>query len=107
MNEDKLIQRLSRYTPKVLSDHLDPDFANAVYEAVGVLMADEQWELRLNEEIELLRKELSVARRIKDFAMANLADCKNELCERCGKYKESHLGACDGCRWEKVAAGGG
>ena len=28
-----------------------------------------------------------------------LKDCRNELCERCGNYREKHLGACDGCRW--------
>lgn len=27
-------------------------------------------------------------------------DCRNELCEKCGKYKESHNGACDGCKWK-------
>lgn len=30
------------------------------------------------------------------------ADCKaliNELCQYCGKYKQAHEGACDGCRW--------
>ena len=26
-------------------------------------------------------------------------DCRNELCLRCGQYKQRHLGACDGCRW--------
>ena len=26
-------------------------------------------------------------------------DCRNELCLRCGDYKQRHLGACDGCRW--------
>ena len=28
-----------------------------------------------------------------------LRDCRNELCLRCGQYKQRHLGACDGCRW--------
>lgn len=28
-----------------------------------------------------------------------LRDCRNELCLRCGQYKTSHLGSCDGCRW--------
>ena len=28
-------------------------------------------------------------------------DLRNALCEKCGKYSESHLGACDGCRWRK------
>ena len=27
-------------------------------------------------------------------------DCRNELCLYCGKYKERHNGACDGCRWK-------
>ena len=25
--------------------------------------------------------------------------CRNELCLRCGDYKQAHLGACDDCRW--------
>lgn len=25
--------------------------------------------------------------------------CKNELCLKCGCYRESYLGACDDCRW--------
>lgn len=25
----------------------------------------------------------------------------NELCFKCGRYRESHNGACDGCRWKK------
>ena len=39
----------------------------------------------LREENEKLRKELRW--------------CKNELCLKCGDYKQSYLGACDGCRW--------
>lgn len=30
-----------------------------------------------------------------------IKDCRNELCLMCGKYKEAHLGACDGCRWKE------
>lgn len=26
---------------------------------------------------------------------------KNELCQYCGKYKQAHEGACDGCRWKQ------
>ena len=25
--------------------------------------------------------------------------CRNELCLKCGNYRESYLGACDGCRF--------
>lgn len=37
-----------------------------------------------------------------DLAIAAIKDlevCRNELCLRCGQYKQRHLGACDGCRW--------
>lgn len=27
--------------------------------------------------------------------------CRNELCLRCGSYKNAHNGACDGCRWKE------
>lgn len=27
---------------------------------------------------------------------------KNELCQYCGKYKQAHEGACDGCKWRKM-----
>lgn len=29
---------------------------------------------------------------------------RNELCQRCGRYKAAHEGACDGCRWKEEAA---
>lgn len=32
----------------------------------------------------------------------DLRDCRNELCLKCGEYKQRHLGACDGCRWKEV-----
>lgn len=31
-----------------------------------------------------------------------LKDCRNELCLKCGLYREKHLGRCDGCRWKEV-----
>lgn len=53
-------------------------------------LADVQIE-RLVEETERLRRDLK--------------DCRNELCLYCGKYKERHLGACDGCRWKERGNG--
>lgn len=32
----------------------------------------------------------------------DLKMCRNELCLKCGNYKQKHLGACDGCRWENI-----
>lgn len=28
-------------------------------------------------------------------------DCRNELCLKCGSYKQAHKGACEGCRWKE------
>ena len=44
--------------------------------------------------IERMQKELHEAK-------SELAAMRNELCYLCGKYREAHNGACDGCRWEK------
>ena len=40
-----------------------------------------------------------------DCIKAELRDCVNELCLKCGNYHESYLGACDGCRWKTVKEG--
>lgn len=40
-----------------------------------------------------------------DLTPADINDLRNELCLKCGKYKDAHLGACDGCRWRKKEAG--
>ena len=52
--------------------------------------------LKKDEEIGRLQGELSQAKAERD-AM------RNELCYKCGKYREAHNGACDGCRWRKEA----
>ena len=41
----------------------------------------------------------------RDNIRADLKDCVNELCYQCGKYREEHNGACDGCRWKAVKEG--
>ena len=32
---------------------------------------------------------------------ADRKDLINELCQYCGKYKQAHEGACDGCKWRE------
>ena len=27
---------------------------------------------------------------------------RNELCLKCGRYREAHNGSCDGCRWKEI-----
>ena len=51
--------------------------------------------------IDRLRMALASACKERDEVRKELHEAKNELCCKCGNYREAHNGACDGCRWEK------
>ena len=53
--------------------------------------------------IDRLRMALASACKERDEMKKELADMRNELCFKCGKYREAHNGACDGCRWKEAA----
>lgn len=36
------------------------------------------------------------------IAAADRKTLINELCQYCGKYKQAHEGACDGCKWREM-----
>ena len=55
--------------------------------------------------IDRLRMALASACKERDEARKELHEAKNELCYKCGKYREAHNGACDGCRWNGVSDG--
>ena len=44
-------------------------------------------------------KERDEARKELHEAKSELSAMRNELCCKCGNYREAHNGACDGCRW--------
>ena len=44
--------------------------------------------------IESLQAQLSASQR-------RAQDARNELCQKCGRYREAHIGACDGCMWRE------
>ena len=51
--------------------------------------------------IDRLRMALASACKERDESRKELAAMRNELCFKCGNYREAHNGACDGCRWKK------
>ena len=51
--------------------------------------------------IDELRMALAAACKERDELKKKLVAMRNELCCKCGNYREAHNGACDGCRWEK------
>ena len=50
-----------------------------------------------------LRMALAATCKERDELKKELAAMRNELCFKCGNYREAHNGACDGCRWRKDA----
>ena len=52
--------------------------------------------------IDRLRMALASACKERDELKKELDAMRNELCCKCGKYREAHNGACDGCRWEEA-----
>ena len=55
--------------------------------------------------IDRLRMALASACKERDEAKSELTAMRNELCCKCGNYREAHNGACDGCRWNGVSDG--
>lgn len=53
---------------------------------------------------EIKKREVDMGIQITNL-QANLKDCVNELCLKCGQYRREHEGACDGCRWLKPRRG--
>ena len=51
--------------------------------------------------IDRLRMALASACKERDELKKELAAMRNELCYLCGKHREAHNGACDGCRWKE------
>jgi hypothetical protein len=49
--------------------------------------------------------EIATLQADRDNIRAELHDCVNELCLKCGQYREAYKGACDGCRWLAVKEG--
>ena len=52
--------------------------------------------------IDRLRMALASACKERDELKKELAAMRHELCCKCGKYREAHNGACDGCRWKEA-----
>jgi len=61
----------------------------AAYEDTGLTPGD------IKELLDMAVSKTDKVLRLKE----ELHDMKNELCQYCGKFKQAHEGACDGCKW--------
>lgn len=92
----KLIERLRQYSESLVAYKLGADFSDAVNSAADMLENYASDRAALSAEIEKLRKQLEQTK-------SELAAMRNELCYKCGNYRDAHNGACDGCRWKEDA----
>jgi hypothetical protein len=89
--EPKGVKHMGKNTQEIIQ--------KAVHEAIDVYLCGklaQELERRITSSVvcELANVEPEKTQAEKDFR-----DCVNELCLRCGKYRDEHNGACDGCRW--------
>lgn len=66
--------------------------ALAAYEDTGLTPGD------IKELLDMAVSKTDRVLRLKE----KLHTIKNELCQYCGKYKQAHEGACDGCKWREM-----
>ena len=94
--------------------HVSIDSLFGMDRATGRIMELQTENTALRRQIENLTS--AQAAMVKEFdkkleelheAKSELASMRNELCYLCGKYRDAHNGACDGCRWKEAALKGG
>lgn len=82
--------------PKIIADLIESltsqltDYHH-MEQLVDGKMAENQRLRKINEK---LQSQLAASQR-------RAQDARNELCQKCGRYREAHKGACDGCRWKE------
>lgn len=64
----------------------------AAYEDTGLTPGD------IKELLDVAVSKTNKVLRLKE----ELHTIKNELCQYCGKHKQAHEGACDGCKWRDM-----
>ena len=60
-----------------------------------------EWRDKQIEDMKQGMAQLAKAVAVKE-EQSELHAIKNELCQYCGKYKQAHEGACDGCKWREM-----
>lgn len=86
MTTEQLVQAL-RYCSAV--GMCDDCWLTTIQKEFGAPFCDDKLKQEAADVIEIQQREINAIR--------------NELCQRCGRYKTAHEGACDGCRWKEEA----
>ena len=62
----------------------------------GCFKCDTEDEIRLECEPNLKREAVDAI----EALQKELRNCRDELCLKCGNYRDAHKGACNGCRYK-------
>lgn len=73
-----------------------------VEERITELKQVKQSMLKCQKDFECASMELELVRKQNEKLLVSLRDCANELCVKCGRYVNDHLGSCDSCKWKAV-----
>lgn len=80
-----------------MSEYIERQTAvEAVWQILNGMGISQKHNDRLVEEVDAVLDDCTTEDMVsgRDFR-----DCRNELCLRCGNYRQKHMGACNGCRW--------
>ena len=78
------------------------DILQVLEERIGELKNIRQLLVKCQKDYECAVFERDMVRKQNERLLISLKDCANELCLKCGKHRNSHLGACDDCKWKDV-----
>ena len=83
-------------------DKQQQDILRMVEDRIKELKDIKQMLVKCQKDYECAAMELELVRKQNDSLLTSLKDCANELCQKCGKYTNDHLGSCDHCKWKDV-----
>lgn len=88
---ESLQAQLSKLEKRIATEGF-ADLETMISKYKTVMLAANELSIETDEEVEMLETQLTTSQR-------RAQDARNELCQKCGRYREAHKGACDGCRW--------
>lgn len=78
------------------------EILRTIEERITELKSVKQLLVKAQKDLKCANIEIQMLRDANDKLVWKLKDLTNELCHKCGKYKNDHLGACDTCKWKDV-----
>ena len=105
MNADEIVKMLRTMATYDCGYEEEIDAAMAAIDIIETLQAQLTDYHHMEQLVDGKMAENQRLRKINEKLQSQLAasqrraqDARNELCQKCGRYRDAHKGACDGCR---------